>query len=162
MTRFRNVTIAGTGEKIVVPFTSEEEAEADALEQGSRRQALKDRVKAIGDGILTAGFPHDFGDGVQHLQLRNNTDRTNWLTSQAAYQAQVGAGQGGVAGAHFRTAENNVVTMTFLDGYMLLLSMAAWGAALYAVSWAKQDAIDAATTEAELDAIEADLEVGWT
>lgn len=125
-----------------------------------RKAAKLTAIKNAGEAIMQIGFPFETPEhGLQHLQTRNDTDRTNWLTSQAAYQAQVGAGQGAVVGAHFRTAENNTVSRTFLEGYQLILQMAAWGANLYGVSWAKQDAVRAATTDAELDAVS--LTDGW-
>ncbi len=128
-----------------------------------RKASLKDRVKRIGDTKLTAGFAFDFGgdDGVQHLQLRDNTDRTNWLTAQAAYQAQVALGNGAVVGAAIRTAENDIITMSFADAYTMLLGMAAWGQSLYAVSWAKQDAIEAASDGDALDVIAAAINEAW-
>jgi hypothetical protein len=43
----------------------------------------------------------------------------------------------------------------------MLLGMAAWGQTLYAVSWAKQDAIEAATDHDALDTLQAALDDGW-
>lgn len=133
-----------------------------AEDKFAQRKAAKiEAVKSFGDTIMQEGFPHDFGApyGVQHLQTRNDTDRTNWLTSQAAYKAQIELGNGALPGATFRTAENNTLTLTFADAYMLLLQMAAWGAHLFQVSWAKQDEIRATEDDAALDAI--DVESGW-
>lgn len=119
-----------------------------------RKAAKIQAVKLAGDTIMQVGFPFETPEyGLQHLQTRNDTDRTNWLTSQAAYQAMIAMGQGDVPGAHFRTAENNTITRTFMEGYQLILQMAGWGAHLYGVSWAKQDAVRATTNDAELDAI---------
>lgn len=132
-----------------------------AADKFEERKAIKiQAVKDAGEAIMQVGFPFDTPEhGRQHLQTRNDTDRTNWLTSQAAYQAQVAFGNGDVLGATFRTSENNTITRTFNEGYQLILQMAAWGANLYAVSWAKQDAIRLCTTDAELDAIS--VENGW-
>jgi len=126
-----------------------------------RRAAKIEAVKAHGESILQLGFPFDAGVelGVQHLQTRNSTDKTNWLTSQNAYNAQIAAGNGEYPGASFRTAENNTITLTFNDAAMLLLQMAGWGAQLFQISWAKQDAIRLTTNDAELDAI--DITTGW-
>lgn len=125
-----------------------------------RKAARIQAIKKAGDAIMQVGFPFDTPEhGLQHLQTRNDTDRTNWLTSQAAYQAQMAMGNGDVVGAHFRTAENNTISRTFAEGYALILQMAAWGAHLYGVSWAKQDQARAATNDAELEAIS--LDEGW-
>lgn len=95
------------------------------------------------------------------LQTRDNDDRTNWLTSQAAYLAQINAGNGEVVGASFRTANNVTISCTFQDGYSALLSMASWGASIFHRSWQLKDQLSAATTKEELDAVMVDLNNGW-
>ncbi len=112
------------------------------------------------DALLTGGYKPSSGPlAGQTLQLRNNLDRTNWLTSQAAYGAAVAAGAGAVSGATFRTAENITTVMTYAEGLGVLLDMAAWGASVYAACWAIKDAIAASADDAALDAV--DLEAGW-
>jgi hypothetical protein len=125
------------------------------------KQRKKDEVKLKGNSILTSGYIHDFGPpyGIQTLQLRDNTDRTNWLTSQAAYQAQVLFGNGDVLGATFRTDSDQLVTLTFSQGLGVLLQMAAWGATLFNISWQKQDEIEQLTTIEEIEMY--DIESGW-
>jgi hypothetical protein len=59
----------------------------------------------------------------QTLQVRDQTDRTNWLTSQAAYFAAVANGAGSVEGAVFRTTSNQNFTLTYAEGLSVLLSM---------------------------------------
>lgn len=93
------------------------------------------------------------------LQTRNVTDRTNWLTSQAAYSAQVSAGNGSAMEASFRDADNVTVTVSYSDGLNTLLAMAAWGKALFQNSWSLKDQIAAAADKATLDAI--DITTGW-
>lgn len=93
------------------------------------------------------------------LQTRDNTDRTNWLTSQAAYSAQVSAGNGAVVGASFRTAENDTITCSYSDGLNTLLMMAAWGSGLFGKSWKVKDQIDALTEVA--DVLAYDVVSGW-
>ena len=112
------------------------------------------------DALLTGGYRPPTGPlAGQTLQLRNNLDRTNWLTSQAAYGAAVAAGAGAVTGATFRTAENITTTMSYADGLGVLLDMAAWGASVYAACWAIKDAIAGAADITALDTV--DLEAGW-
>ena len=128
-------------------------------------EAYKDEkielIKNVGNIILTSGFPYDFGPpyGVQHLQLRDDTDRTNWLTAAQGYQAQIALGNGDYPGATFRTAENNNITITFNQAYMVLMTMIGWGQHLFTVSWTKQDQVRACTTKTEVDAI--DPNEGW-
>lgn len=118
-------------------------------------------VKAKHFALEQAGYQHDFGPGhgIGTLQVRNNTDKTNWLTAQAMYSAQVVAGNGAVEGATFRTAENNNVTLSFSAALAVILQMAAWGGGLAQVAWSKQDALRAATTLAEAYAVS--IDTGW-
>lgn len=133
--------------------------------------AAKDAKKAEVMGVLASKFQAGFVPASgplagKTLQTRDE-DKTNWLTSQAAYSAQVAAGQGAVVGANFRTATNEVISCTFQEGLETLLAMAAWGADLYANSWALKDAISAvAVIDGDIDRAVAKLEAiditaGW-
>lgn len=128
-----------------------------------RKTAMKAAVATILNEKLTGGYavPESVNAVLagKVLQTRDVEDRTNWLTSQAAYSAQVAAGNGTVEGASFRAADNSTTTVSFAEGLTVLLSMAAWGAQHYAASWALKDAIDAAEDDTALDAI--DIEAGW-
>lgn len=111
-------------------------------------------------GKFQAGFTPTTGPLAGHtLQTRDSDDRTNWLTSQAAYLAQVNAGNGAALEADFRDEANATVTLSYVDGYTALLQMAAWGKALFQNTWALKDQIKAAADEAALDAI--DVTAGW-
>lgn len=126
-------------------------------------QAKADKRAAVGEQLalaFAAGFTPATGPlAGKTLQTRDMEDRTNWLTSQAAYSAAVAAGQGSEEGAVFRTADNQTIVTTYQNGLLTLLAMAAWGKALMGHSWALKDDIAAAATFAELAAI--DIEVGW-
>jgi hypothetical protein len=115
------------------------------------------------DAILLGGFtvPSEVSTALagRVLQTRNETDRTAWLTSQAAYQAAVLNGQGATEGATFRPEDNITTTVSYAEGLNILLAMAAWGAAIYGRSWDLKDAIADAADSAALDAI--DIESGW-
>ncbi len=140
-------------------FTTEELA-AFAPTLTDLKARLADQTQARCDALLTGGYRPPTGPlAGQTLQLRNNLDRTNWLTSQAAYGAAVAAGAGAVSGATFRTAENITTVMTYAEGLVVLLDMAAWGASVYAACWAIKDAIAGAADIAALEAV--DLETGW-
>lgn len=88
------------------------------------------------------------------LQVRYDTDRTNWLTSQAAYSAQVSAGNGATMGANFRTAANETINCSYSDGLNTLLAMAAWGAALFGKSWKVKDQITALADAPSVEAFD--------
>lgn len=134
---------------------------APAVSLEAVRDARLAAVKAKHDALEQGGYRHDFGGavGIQTLQVRNNTDKTNWLTAQALYSTQVALGNGAVVGATFRTAENNNITMSFSAALTVIQQMAAWGAGLAQVSWGKQDALRAAATLAEAYAV--GIETGW-
>ncbi len=126
------------------------------------RNAARAQIEARRDACFTAGWTVSGTatalDG-KVLQTRDLDDRTNWLTSQAAYSAAVAGGNGAVAGAVFRTAANETVTLTFAEGLAVLLGMAAWGKAIMGNSWALKDAVAAAADNAALAAI--DIAAGW-
>lgn len=126
----------------------------------ARKEALVAEVEARRDSLIRGGFTYDFGaPGPRTLQTRDNDDKINWLTSQAAYSAAVAMGQGAIEGAEFRDAANGRFTVTYSAGLAALLAMAAWGSAVYQRSWDLKDAIDAASSHDDLDDI--DIEAGW-
>jgi hypothetical protein len=134
---------------------------ADPVPTLAERKAAKRRaINTRRDRCFAAGYTPASGPLQGHtLQTRDVEDRTNWLTSQAAYSAAVANGAGAVMGANFRTADNETVTMSYADGLGVLLGMAAWGAAVMGNSWSLKDAVDAAADDAALDAI--DTGAGW-
>lgn len=151
----------------LVRFTEAEEAEwaawqaAQAPTLADRKAAKNAAVTAYRDTILNNGYTVQSGEMTGHvLQTRmTGEDRTNWLISQNSYKAAIDAGQGAVVGARFRTKDNVNFTVSFSEGYSVILAMAAWGAQVIARSWALKDAVDAALDDAELDAI--DITTGW-
>lgn len=141
-----------TSEEMLVatPAPTLEEAKAVAVIAIDRQR----------DAVLSAGFTPTSGPlAGKTLQTRNVEDRTNWLTSQAAYSAAAASGLGSVADATFRTADNETVVCTYADGLQTLLAMAAWGKAVMGASWALKDAVGAAEDLTALSAI--DLGAGW-
>lgn len=137
---------------LVRPGRADELAQAKA----GRRAAVAERLAMA----FALGFTPSQGPlAGKTLQTRDIENRTNWLTSQAAYSAAVAAGQGSEQGAVFRTADNQTIVTTYQNGLLTLLAMAAWGKALMGQSWALKDAIDAAESFAELAAI--DIDEGW-
>jgi hypothetical protein len=134
-----------------------------------RREIIKEQIKAQGLAVRRGGFKWNFGTpespNVQVLQLRaptpDNDDEKNWGISLSGYTVMVMLGLGSQPGAKFRTEANQTFTVTYQDGLNILLSMQGWASGLFNVSWAKQEAADAANTHAELDAVLADLPNGW-
>lgn len=111
-----------------------------------------DEVNAYLAGQFLGGFTLSSGPLAGHtLQTRDNTDRTNWLTSQASYSAAIRQGAGDVAGAEFRTAANETITCTYAEGLQTLLDMAAWGGALMGKSWTLKDRVAAMSDPAEVE-----------
>jgi hypothetical protein len=118
-------------------------------------------VDAAASATFKRGYTPASGPLAGHtLQVRDNEDRTNWLTSQASYMAAVAAGMGNVPGAVFRTMANETVTLTFAEGAQVLVSgMAVWGKSIMGHAWGLKDAIKAVETFEELEAI--DIDSGW-
>ncbi len=124
------------------------------------REAKQREVDLYLEQQFLAGFSPRSGPLVGHtLQVRNDTDRTNWLTSKDAYRDAIDAGFGNVVDADFRTAENETIVCTYQEGFDTLQEMAAWGKALMGRSWALKDAITLLTSA---DAIQSyDVSVEW-
>jgi len=127
--------------------------------KAAKKLLIEDRLNVSLTGGFTVPATVSSGLGGKVLQTRNIEDRTNWLTSQATYSSMVAAGQGGAMGAMFRTEDNATVSVTVSEGLAVLLAMAAWGAALMAASWELKDAVTAAETAEDLDAV--DIESGY-
>lgn len=122
--------------------------------------AKRTAVETLLEQHFTAGFTPTTGPiAGKTLQCRDVEDRTNWLTSQAAYLAAVSAGAGAQPGAAFRTADNTTINCTFGEGLQTLLDMASWGKSLFGHSWELKDQIIAAADQTALDAI--DITAGW-
>lgn len=130
-------------------------------EPPSAKDTKNAAVTAKREAVFAAGFSPSTGPLAGHtLQVRNEADRINWLTSATSYGAAIAAGAGAVQGATFRTADNQTVQVTYAQGYQVIVQqMAAWGQAIMARSWELKDLIDTAEDQAELDAI--DIETGW-
>lgn len=139
-----------------------EEVELAPLTLAEQKKNQRDRINAKRDECFRGGFTVT-GTGTaldgHVLQTRDIEDRTNWLTSQAAYAAAVAGGMGAAPGATFRTASNATIELTFFQGLNVLLAMAGWGKTVMGNSWVLKDAVEAAADQAALDAI--DVEAGW-
>lgn len=144
-------------------LTPEEEAALPPEPRGTvaeRKARLRDQIEARRDQCFQQGFTVPSGPlAGKVLQTRGIEDRTNWLTSQAAYMAAISQGGGNVADASFRTADNETIVVTYSEGFAALMMMAAWGKAVMGNSWTLKDAVANASTHAALDAI--DVEAGW-
>ena len=137
--------------------------ETVALPLPEQRERLRQLVEARAAACFARGYSPAVGPLAGHtLQVRDAEDRTNWLTSQAAYQAAVMAGHGDVVNASFRTAANATITLTYAEGLSVLVEgMATWGQAILARSWELKDAVADAPDTAALAAIAAQIDQGW-
>lgn len=152
MTMLNLIIDCETGEETLVaaPSLSLEDTKALARSTIDRRR----------DEVFASGFTPSTGPlAGKTLQTRNVEDRTNWLTSQAAYSAAVAGGFGSVVDATFRTADNETIICTYAQGLQTLLAMADWGKTVMGASWALKDAVEAAVDLTALSAI--DLGAGW-
>lgn len=120
------------------------------------RIAVNDRRdKAFADGYPIVGGTMD----GERLQTRNESDWSNWSRAQSRYAAKVAAGLGATMGAQFRTAANNVFTVSFDDGLTILNALTDWDEAMQQHSWTLKEAIAACVDQDDLDAI--DITTGW-
>lgn len=152
----------GTGYSTDIVTGETSEYVVPPLSLGESKAAMTSAINDKRDALFLAGFTVT-GTGTdldgETLQTRDEGDKINWLTSQAAYSAAVAQGAGAVSGATFRTTTNATVTLTYLQGLTVLLSMAAWGKDIMGNSWTLKDAVASAADDEALDEI--DLEAGW-
>lgn len=103
----------------------------------------------------SAGYPHDFGapHGVKTLQTRES-DQPYWLALAQVSAIAVLAGQGASPAGAIRTEDNTNVAVTAQQALDAMLGMQAHLGAILAAHWAIKDAVNAATTAAEVAAVD--------
>ena len=120
---------------------------------------LKDAKKAQADNLcdtkMSAGYDHDFGApyGVKTLQTRES-DRPYWLALAQVSAAMVMAGQGAGSAGAIRAEDNVNVPVTAQQALDAMLGMQAHLGVILAALWSIKDAIAAATTAAEVAAVD--------
>lgn len=130
---------------------------------GEQAEAKRAQVRAAFGAAMLAGFPVP-GHPGERLQLRNENDRTNWLTLQGRCEKRIRQNRGGdPCTLPVRSQANTMLRgMTFQRTADLMDALLDWGAANMANKWALDDAIsDAleADDQAALDAV--DPSSGW-
>ncbi len=105
------------------------------------------------------GYPFEIEGKAEVLQMRQ-ADLINWLVFKDSCDDMIAAGAGDVpAPLRLRCSSNNAYIVTANRGREIIQGMRAYGAGLLSILWAKKDAISAATSVAELDAIS--VTDGW-
>ena len=110
-------------------------------------------INAAYEAFVAAGFPVTLGGNAETLQVARDVDRTNWLTVQGIALRQIAAGNGD--GETFvQATSNRRYVVTYTEQLAIIDALTAWGLAAW-VNWnALKDAARAATTNAELQAID--------
>lgn len=126
------------------------DANAEAMTLADAKVMKRGEVNNYLQGQFLGGFTISSGPlAGSVLDVRDDTDRTNWLTSKDAYRDAIAAGYGDAPDqAVFRTATNETVSCTFNEAFAALQAMASWGKGLMGKSWALKDQINALTDAA--------------
>lgn len=132
----------------IEPFLTLWQAAYDAAHPAptwaDRVEAVRAQIDAKTLEVFAGGFTVPSGTlAGKNLQVRNETDRTNWLTSLGMYQLAIANGQGAEEGAIFRTTDNQTFTLTYAEGLQVLVGMMMWGRSVYGRAWALKDQLDA-------------------
>lgn len=140
----------------IVPLTEEEIAALQPTLEQRRTNRLQE-VEELRD-LKLSRYSHDFGPGygVLNLQLRDNDDRTNWLTLRTTATDLILAGMGESPVLAIRTDENVTIPMNALQVSQVMGAMAVYGGEVLAVSWALKDAIKASDDPESID-----ITQGW-
>ena len=124
--------------------------------EARRESRVRDVAAELGARL--SSYAHDFGPGygVLHLQLRDNDDRTNWLTLRTTATDLILAGLGDNPVLAIRTEENITVSLNALQAAQVMGAMAAWGGAMLAAGWAHKDAVRVSDDPESID-----ITQGW-
>jgi hypothetical protein len=141
---------AATGETELVDLPAPTLADQKAV----KTEAVKARFAAV----LLGGFSYDFAGTTHRLDMRDANDQANWLTLRDDCRDLIAAGSGAQT-VHIRSADNVTFAVTAQEAFDFTAAMRAWGKAAYARKWALEAEIEAAQSEAALNAI--DLAAGW-
>ena len=125
--------------------------------QRDRRILAADAAYAA---FLAPGFPLDDYPG-ETLQIRNELDRTNWLTLKDICAEAIAAGVGDLTidAPGIRCTSNNFIRPTYAETYALMQGLRAWAMQAQANWWRLKDECRSVTTRAALEAI--DMGSGW-
>ena len=120
---------------------------------------LKASKKAQADALcgtkMSAGYDHDFGApyGVKRLQTRES-DRPYWLALATAAQTALILGPPNASAGAIRAEDNTNVPVTASEALTAMMGMQAHLGVILASLWSIKDAIAAATTAAEVAAVD--------
>lgn len=130
-------------------------ATLEQLRDAKRLAAITEHAARFGAGFVVPTGPL----AGRLLQTATPANISDWSLSWTKYHLLVAAGQGSVQSALFRDADNVSTEITYADGAAVLDAMLAWGEAMRRHLWGLKDAIDAAESAMDLDAI--DLAAPW-
>lgn len=109
--------------------------------------------------IFDGGYPLVIEGQNEALEMRPE-DLINWLVFKDSCDDFAAAGLGDqILPLRIRCKSTNSYSVTANQGRQIIQGMTAYGAQLLSILWAKKDAINAATTPAELDAVS--VTDGW-
>jgi hypothetical protein len=125
--------------------------------QRDRRILAADAAYAA---FLAPGFPLDDYPG-ETLQIRNELDRTNWLTLKDICAEAIAAGVGDLTidAPGIRCTSNAFIRPTYAETFVLMQELRAWAMQAQANWWRLKDECRSVTTRAALEAI--DMGAGW-
>ena len=142
----RPVYPGGGGQKL---GSVELEADAVALLEAERNRKQAD-LNAARDDAFAAGILYQFDNGDDVVQTRPQ-DQINLIGLSVKAQRQIAAGDN--TPMPFRGLSNETRLLEPREMDAMAMTALAHIEGIYARSWARKDAVDAATTQAEIDAI---------
>jgi hypothetical protein len=108
--------------------------------------------------VQMTGWTYEFSVGTHALDLRNADDKINWTLLLTKAGGMIGAGYGETT-LSIRTADNQTITIPATEARDAMLAFLQWGSELMTAKWALDEQVQAATSFAELEAI--DIDTGW-
>jgi hypothetical protein len=147
----KGLQLDGDGENFFLPSDIEDRVNQLSLEQ-LRAQKFSD-IERVQTAELKAGVAFDFGGMHDVIQTRNDRDLINisGITTRAVLLQAKGIND---AVIEFRAESNTSYMITPAQAIALGEAVALHSETIYAKAWAIKDAIQAATTVEELEAIQ--------
>lgn len=109
--------------------------------------------------VFEGGYPFVIEGQAEVLDTRQ-ADLINWLVLKDSCDDMVDAGHGDApVPFRIRCASGRAYVVTANRGREIVQGMRAYGAGLLSILWAKKDAVSAATTKEQLDAVS--IADGW-
>ena len=136
------------------------EPAVSANDLGALKARKRGDVNAKRDALLTGGYRHNFGSsaGVRTLDTRSEQDIMNWLVLKGITDSMIATGNDADM-VFLRDAGDQTFAASAQTAAGALMALLRWRTAVLTHSWHLKDQINAASSQAALNAV--NIDAGW-